>query len=59
MHRRADTGFKVRTDCFNRQLRLSFMTLKTGDSLEINRHFCAVATKNKQIIMDWRRKNLK
>ena len=31
----------------------------TGDPLEINRHFCAVAAKNKQIVMDWRRKNLK
>lgn len=30
----------------------------TGDPLEINRHFCAVAAKNKQIVLDWRKKKL-
>ena len=25
----------------------------TGNPLEINRHFCAVAAKNKQIVLDW------
>lgn len=27
----------------------------TGNPLEINRHFCAVAEKNKNIILDWRK----
>ncbi len=31
----------------------------TGDPLEINRHFCAVAAKNKQIVLDWRNAKLK
>ena len=31
----------------------------TGNPLEINRHFCAVAAKNKQIVLDWREKKLK
>lgn len=31
----------------------------TGNPLEINRHFCAVAAKNKQIILDWRNAKLK
>ena len=31
----------------------------TGNPLEINRHFCAVAAKNKQIVLDWRVKKLK
>ena len=31
----------------------------TGDPLEINRHFCAVAAKNKQIVLDWREAKLK
>ena len=30
-----------------------------GDPLEINRHFCAVAAKNKQIVLDWREAKLK
>ena len=30
----------------------------TGDPLEINRHFCAVAAKNKQIVLDWRNAKL-
>ena len=29
-----------------------------GDPLEINRHFCAVAAKNKQIVLDWRNAKL-
>lgn len=32
---------------------------KTGNPLEINRHFCAVAAKNKQIVLDWREAKLK
>lgn len=31
----------------------------TGDPLEINRHFCAVAAKNKKIVLDWREAKLK
>lgn len=31
----------------------------TGNPLEINRHFCAVAAKNKQILLDWRNAKLK
>lgn len=31
----------------------------TGDPLEINRHFCAVAEKNKKIVLDWRKAKLK
>lgn len=31
----------------------------TGNPLEINRHFCAVAAKNKQIVLDWRKAKLK
>ena len=31
----------------------------TGNPLEINRHFCAVAAKNKQIVLDWRAAKLK
>ena len=31
----------------------------TGDPLEINRHFCAVAAKNKQIVLAWRAAKLK
>ena len=31
----------------------------TGNPLEINRHFCAVAAKNKQIVLDWRETKLK
>lgn len=31
----------------------------TGNPLEINRHFCAVASKNKQIVLDWREAKLK
>ena len=31
----------------------------TGDPLEINRHFCAVAATNKQIVLDWREAKLK
>lgn len=31
----------------------------TGNPLEINRHFCAVAAKNKQIVLDWRETQLK
>lgn len=31
----------------------------TGNPLEINRHFCAVAAKNKQIVLDWRNAKLK
>lgn len=31
----------------------------TGNPLEINRHFCAVAAKNKQIVLDWREAQLK
>ena len=31
----------------------------TGNPLEINRHFCAIAAKNKQIVLDWREKELK
>ena len=31
----------------------------TGNPLEINRHFCAVAAKNKQIVLDWRNEKLK
>ena len=30
----------------------------TGDPLEINRHFCAVAKKNKDIVLEWRASNL-
>lgn len=30
-----------------------------GDPLKINRHFCAVAAKNKQIVLDWRKANYK
>lgn len=30
----------------------------TGNPLEINRHFCAVAAKNKQIVLDWRNEML-
>lgn len=30
----------------------------TGNPLEINRHFCAVAAKNKQIVLDWRNAKL-
>lgn len=30
----------------------------TGNPLEINRHFCAVAAKNKQIVLDWRKNQL-
>ncbi len=29
----------------------------TGNPLEVNRHFCAVAAKNKQIVLDWRKKH--
>ncbi len=31
----------------------------TGNPLEINRHFCAVAERNKQIVLDWRAAKLK
>jgi len=31
----------------------------TGNPLEINRHFCAVAEKNKHIVLDWRAAKLK
>ena len=31
----------------------------TGNPLEINRHFCAVAAKNKEIVLDWRETQLK
>jgi len=31
----------------------------TGNPLEINRHFCAPAAKNKQIVLDWRNEKLK
>ncbi len=31
----------------------------TGDPLEINRHFCAVAEKDKEIVLDWRKAKLK
>lgn len=31
----------------------------TGNPFEINRHFCAVAAKNKQIVLDWREAKLK
>ncbi len=31
----------------------------TGNPLEINKHFCAVAAKNKQIVLDWREAKLK
>ncbi|MBR1723325.1 MAG: radical SAM protein [Treponema sp.] len=31
----------------------------TGNPLEINRHFCAVAAQNKQIVLDWRKAKLK
>jgi radical SAM protein with 4Fe4S-binding SPASM domain len=31
----------------------------SGNPLEINRHFCAVAAKNKQIVLDWREAKLK
>lgn len=31
----------------------------TGNPLEINRHFCAVAAKNKQIVLDWREAQFK
>ena len=31
----------------------------TGNPLEINRHFCAVAAKNKQIVLDWRNAHFK
>ena len=31
---------------------------KTGNPLEINRHFCAVADINKKIVMDWRKVKL-
>lgn len=31
----------------------------TGDPLEINRHFCAVAQKNKEIVLEWREKHLR
>ena len=31
----------------------------TGNPLEINRHFCAVAAKNKQIVLDWREAKLR
>ena len=31
---------------------------KTGDPLEINRHFCAVAKKNKDIVLEWRANNI-
>ena len=27
----------------------------SGNPLEINRHFCAVAAKNKQIVLNWRK----
>ena len=30
----------------------------SGNPLEINRHFCAVAAKNKQIVLDWRAKQV-
>ena len=30
----------------------------SGNPLEINRHFCAIAAKNKQIVLDWRSKKL-
>ena len=32
---------------------------KIGNPLEINRHFCAVAAKNKEIVMNWREAQLK
>ena len=32
---------------------------KTGNPLEINRHFCAVATENKRLVLDWRNSLLK
>lgn len=31
----------------------------TGNPLEINKHFCAVAAKNKQIVLEWREAQLK
>lgn len=31
----------------------------TGNPLEINRHFCAVADKNKRIVLNWRKAKLK
>ena len=31
----------------------------TGNPLEINRHFCAVAAKNKEIVLNWREAQLK
>ena len=31
----------------------------SGNPLEINRHFCAIAAKNKQIVLDWRESKLK
>jgi len=31
----------------------------SGNPLEINRHFCAVAAKNKQIVLEWREAKLK
>lgn len=31
----------------------------TGNPLEINRHFCAVAAKNKEIVLNWREQQLK
>lgn len=31
----------------------------TGNPLEINRHFCAVADKNKRIVLNWRRAQLR
>ena len=31
----------------------------TGNPLEINRHFCAVAAKNKEIVMNWREAQFK
>ena len=30
----------------------------TGNPLEINRHFCAVAAKNKQLVLEWRERQL-
>lgn len=32
---------------------------KTGNPLEINRHFCAIAAKNKEIVLNWRNEQLK
>lgn len=32
---------------------------KTGNPLEINRHFCAVAAENKRLVLDWRNSLLK